>query len=139
MTNRGRIYDEGDVAEYRDMLTIVRDRVKDAIGKGRRCSRSRLRASRATTMGGMALRAGQRPPVNSLKRCIAASPPARIRRSFTVLHRNGIGAAATAIVAACFLSTGAMAHHSFAMYDQAQVKTLTGKLTRFIRERTTRS
>lgn len=32
--NRGRIYDEGDVAEYRDMLTIVRDRVQDAIGKG---------------------------------------------------------------------------------------------------------
>jgi glyoxylase-like metal-dependent hydrolase (beta-lactamase superfamily II) len=32
--NRGRIYDEGDVAEYRDMLTIIRDRVQDAIGKG---------------------------------------------------------------------------------------------------------
>jgi len=32
--NRGRIYDEGDVAEYRDMLTIVRDRVQDAIDKG---------------------------------------------------------------------------------------------------------
>jgi glyoxylase-like metal-dependent hydrolase (beta-lactamase superfamily II) len=32
--NRGRIYDEGDVAEYRDMVTIVRDRVRDAIGKG---------------------------------------------------------------------------------------------------------
>jgi hypothetical protein len=34
VTNRGRIYDEGDVAEYRDMLTIVRDRVADAIGRG---------------------------------------------------------------------------------------------------------
>jgi glyoxylase-like metal-dependent hydrolase (beta-lactamase superfamily II) len=32
--NQGRIYDEGDVAEYRDMLTIVRDRVADAISKG---------------------------------------------------------------------------------------------------------
>ena len=32
--NRGRIYDEGDVAEYRDMLTLVRDRVADAIRKG---------------------------------------------------------------------------------------------------------
>jgi glyoxylase-like metal-dependent hydrolase (beta-lactamase superfamily II) len=32
--NRGRIYDEGDVAEYRDMLTIIRDRVRDAIDKG---------------------------------------------------------------------------------------------------------
>jgi glyoxylase-like metal-dependent hydrolase (beta-lactamase superfamily II) len=32
--NQGRIYDEGDVAEYRDMVTIVRDRVRDAVGKG---------------------------------------------------------------------------------------------------------
>jgi cyclase len=32
--NRGRVYDEADVAEYRDMLTIVRDRVQDAIAKG---------------------------------------------------------------------------------------------------------
>jgi glyoxylase-like metal-dependent hydrolase (beta-lactamase superfamily II) len=32
--DRGRVYDEGDVAEYRDMLTIIRDRVKDAIDKG---------------------------------------------------------------------------------------------------------
>jgi glyoxylase-like metal-dependent hydrolase (beta-lactamase superfamily II) len=31
----GRIYDEGDVAEYRDMLTIVRDRVQHAIDNGR--------------------------------------------------------------------------------------------------------
>ena len=29
--NQGRIYDEGDVAEYRDMVTIVRDRVRDAV------------------------------------------------------------------------------------------------------------
>jgi glyoxylase-like metal-dependent hydrolase (beta-lactamase superfamily II) len=32
--NQGRIYDEADVAEYRDMLTIIRDRLRDAIGKG---------------------------------------------------------------------------------------------------------
>jgi cyclase len=32
--SRGRIYDEGDVAEYRDMVTIVRDRVRDAIANG---------------------------------------------------------------------------------------------------------
>ena len=32
--DRGRIYDEGDVAEYRDVLTIIRDRVQDAIDKG---------------------------------------------------------------------------------------------------------
>ena len=32
--NQGRIYDEGDVAEYRDMFTIIRDRVQDAIAKG---------------------------------------------------------------------------------------------------------
>jgi len=32
--NQGRIYDEGDVAEYRDMVTIVRDRVGNATAKG---------------------------------------------------------------------------------------------------------
>jgi glyoxylase-like metal-dependent hydrolase (beta-lactamase superfamily II) len=32
---RGRPYDEGDVAEYRDMVSILRDRLKDAIAKGR--------------------------------------------------------------------------------------------------------
>jgi len=31
----GRISDEADVLEYRDMLTIVRDRVQDAVKKGR--------------------------------------------------------------------------------------------------------
>ncbi len=29
----GRIVDEGDLAEYRDMVTIIRDRIKDMIGK----------------------------------------------------------------------------------------------------------
>jgi glyoxylase-like metal-dependent hydrolase (beta-lactamase superfamily II) len=32
--NRGRLYDEGDVAEYRDVVTIARDRIRDAIHKG---------------------------------------------------------------------------------------------------------
>jgi cyclase len=32
---RGRICDEADVVEYRDMLTIIRDRIRDAIKKGK--------------------------------------------------------------------------------------------------------
>jgi hypothetical protein len=40
--------------------------------------------------------------------------------------------AATAVVAVFAWPANAAAHHSFAMYDQAQVRTLTGKLTRFI-------
>jgi len=43
-----------------------------------------------------------------------------------------IGFAAMAAVATFAWTTKAGAHHSFAMYDQAQVKTMTGKLTRFI-------
>jgi cyclase len=31
----GRLYDETDVAEYRDMLTIIRDRIKTSIDKGK--------------------------------------------------------------------------------------------------------
>lgn len=34
VSGHGRIYDETDVAEYRDMLTIVRDRIRAAIGRG---------------------------------------------------------------------------------------------------------
>ena len=30
----GRIYDETDVAEYRDMLTIIRDRIQAAVDNG---------------------------------------------------------------------------------------------------------
>jgi hypothetical protein len=31
----GRLSDEADVVEYRDMLTIVRDRIQDLIGQGK--------------------------------------------------------------------------------------------------------
>jgi hypothetical protein len=51
------------------------------------------------------------------------------------VQRHSIGtlfAAATAVIAALAWQHSATAHHSFAMYDQAQVKTMTGKLTRFI-------
>jgi hypothetical protein len=30
----GRICDEADVVEYRDMVSIIRDRIQDMIGKG---------------------------------------------------------------------------------------------------------
>lgn len=39
----GRLYDEADVAEYRDMVTIIRDRVQQAVAQGD--SLRRLRAS----------------------------------------------------------------------------------------------
>lgn len=41
-------------------------------------------------------------------------------------------AAVTAVAALGAWPRSAAAHHSFAMYDQSQSKTLTGKLTRFI-------
>ncbi len=48
--------------------------------------------------------------------------------------RGSIGTTSLAAMAAATFAwtTNAGAHHSFAMYDQAQVKTMTGKLTRFI-------
>jgi glyoxylase-like metal-dependent hydrolase (beta-lactamase superfamily II) len=42
--NRGRIYDEGDVAEYRDVVTIARDRILDALRKGQ--SLAEIKAAR---------------------------------------------------------------------------------------------
>ena len=35
MPGHGRLSDEADVVEYRDMLTIARDRIQDLIGKGK--------------------------------------------------------------------------------------------------------
>jgi glyoxylase-like metal-dependent hydrolase (beta-lactamase superfamily II) len=35
ISGHGRVADEADVLEYRDMVTIVRDRIKDAIDRGR--------------------------------------------------------------------------------------------------------
>ena len=37
-----------------------------------------------------------------------------------------------AVVLLCVMSTVALAHHSFAMYDQTKTLTMTGKLTRFV-------
>ena len=70
--NRGRIYDEGDVAEYRDMLTIVRDRVQDAIGKGLTLEQVKRRGSRATTTAATRRPPALRRPTSSSRRCIEA-------------------------------------------------------------------
>ena len=42
----GRISDEADLVEYRDMVTIIRDRVQDMIGKGR--TLEQVKAARPT-------------------------------------------------------------------------------------------
>ena len=43
---RGRLCDEADVVEYRDMVTIIRDRVQDAIG--RKMTLAQVKAARPT-------------------------------------------------------------------------------------------
>ena len=42
----GRLSDEADVVEYRDMLTIVRDRIQDLIAKGK--TLAEVKAARPT-------------------------------------------------------------------------------------------
>ena len=42
----GRLCDEADVTEYRDMITIIRDRVADLIAKGK--SLEEAKAARVT-------------------------------------------------------------------------------------------
>lgn len=50
------------------------------------------------------------------------------------MRQHGKTAWVAVPLAACLMAGGAsaLAHHSFAMYDQTVTKTLTGKLTRFI-------
>jgi hypothetical protein len=43
---RGRLSDESDVVDYRDMVVIVRDRIRDGIDKG--LSLPQIQASRPT-------------------------------------------------------------------------------------------
>ncbi len=47
-------------------------------------------------------------------------------------NRSALSAAAALAVSAIVWHSSAHAHHSFAMYDQSEVRTMTGKLTRFI-------
>ena len=42
----GRLCDEADVVEYRDMVTIVRDRIRNLIGKG--MTLAQVKAARPT-------------------------------------------------------------------------------------------
>ena len=42
----GRVSDEADVVEYRDMLVIIRDRIRDLAAKGR--TRDQIKAARVT-------------------------------------------------------------------------------------------
>ena len=44
--SHGRLSDEFDVAEYRDMVVIVRDRVREMIGRG--LTRAQVQAARPT-------------------------------------------------------------------------------------------
>jgi hypothetical protein len=46
--------------------------------------------------------------------------------------RSSLYASVVAAAASALSTAPAAAHHSFAMYDQSQTKTFTGKLTRFI-------
>ena len=46
MPGRGRISDEFDVVEYRDMVTIVRDRVRAMLAKGQ--TLEQIKAARPT-------------------------------------------------------------------------------------------
>ena len=46
ISGHGRVADEADVVEYRDMMTIIRDRIQDAIKK--RMTLEQVKAARLT-------------------------------------------------------------------------------------------
>ena len=53
---RGRLSDETDVANYRDMVTIVRDRVRAMVGEGADAGAGEARAARRRTTTGCTTR-----------------------------------------------------------------------------------
>jgi hypothetical protein len=48
---QGRLADEADVVEYRDMLTIIRDRLRDAAARGQTLEQVKARAAAARLRG----------------------------------------------------------------------------------------
>jgi glyoxylase-like metal-dependent hydrolase (beta-lactamase superfamily II) len=52
----GRLADEADVVEYRDMITIIGDRIQDMVQKRMTWNRSKPRVPRVITMGATAIR-----------------------------------------------------------------------------------
>ena len=68
----GRLYDQFDVIEYRDMITIIRDRVRDLVKADGRSNRSRPRARRKATRGATATMAATGRRTSLSKPCIGA-------------------------------------------------------------------
>ena len=67
----GRLSDETDVANYRDMVTIVRDRVRAMVKRGRPSTRSGAPVPPPTTTASTPRARGR--PTSSSKRCSTAS------------------------------------------------------------------
>ena len=67
---RGRLADETDVANYRDMVTIVRDRVRDWSKKGAIARRGEAREA-DVRLRRYLRRPRSGPAIGSWKRCIA--------------------------------------------------------------------
>jgi hypothetical protein len=49
-----------------------------------------------------------------------------------VTRDRGLLAALAGVILLGFMSSPALSHHSFAMYDQTKTRTVTGKLTRYV-------
>ena len=85
----GRISDEADLVEYRDMTTIIRDRMQDMVNRG--MTLAQVQAARPTMeydgIYGSAHRDGR--PRSSSRRCIAAfAPNARQRNGQRLSSSN---------------------------------------------------
>ena len=69
----GRICDQLDVVEYRDMVTIIRDRIRDLMKQGLRWNKSKQPRRPGATCAATGRTPVPGPPTISSKRCIAAS------------------------------------------------------------------
>ena len=119
---RGRLSDTADVASYRNMVTMIRDRLKDLIGKG--MTLEQVKAARPTMDfdGRYGSTTGAWTTDMFVEAVIAAS-----RR------RNDAQSAVSRRRVACSRGTAAYAHHSYAAtYDTTKEIKLEGKLVQFV-------
>jgi glyoxylase-like metal-dependent hydrolase (beta-lactamase superfamily II) len=88
ITGHGRLYDQTDVAEYRDMITIIRDRLQDLVSQHRTLNEVKAAKPAQGYSKEYGRRADRGPPTCSSRQCTRASQGGRLGDEPTCSERH---------------------------------------------------
>ena len=121
---RGRLSDTADVASYRNMLVIIRDRIADLKKKGMTLDQVKAAHPTLDFDGRYGSTTGRGPRTCSFRRCFGLC-----RRRSKCATSSGFSRWPSCMTAV----TTAFAHHSFgATYDTSKQMKIEGKLVQFV-------